>query len=64
VDAHDLPLIDQIRVGAGAGRHELRGKEAGCPPAPEWLREIRARSLLKKAAGPGVFAGFAFDELG
>ena len=22
------------------------------------------RSLLKKAAGPGVFAGFAFDELG
>ena len=24
----------------------------------------RTRSLLKKAAGPGVFAGFAFDELG
>jgi hypothetical protein len=23
-----------------------------------------SRSLLKKAAGPGVFAGFAFDELG
>ena len=28
------------------------------------LRQLRPRSLLKKAAGPGVFAGFAFDELG
>jgi hypothetical protein len=28
------------------------------------IQETRARSLLKKAAGPGVFAGFAFDELG
>ena len=27
-------------------------------------KKALARSLLKKAAGPGVFAGSAFDELG
>jgi hypothetical protein len=26
--------------------------------------EYRARSLLKKAAAPGVFAGSVFDDLG
>jgi len=33
------------------------------PARREWP-EDPARSLLKKAAGLGVFAGFAFDELG
>jgi len=43
------------------------------PPALLGLGRIRedalnrpswARSLLKKAASPGVFAGFVFDDLG
>jgi len=49
---------------AGRDRAMYPGTEAnavarGCP-----LGDLLARSLLKKAASPGVFAGFVFDDLG
>ncbi len=46
---------DRGDVGAG---DRARGERRGREPDPA------ARSLLKKAASPGVFAGFVFDDLG
>ena len=67
-------VSQQPRPGTVVLRRLLRGKR-GLGPLNAPGRDPRAaavitarhglaRSLLKKAASPGVFAGFVFDDLG
>ena len=53
-----------VRQPASPNAPGSQSKPARASVAGRCLGRQVARSLLKKAAGPGVFAGFAFDELG
>ena len=50
-------------VAEGKGVTERSPALATRLAAQRWA-DSRARSPLKKAASPGVFAGFVFDDLG
>jgi hypothetical protein len=61
--------LDVIRAAGGAldverGDGSLMSPGSAQQTVPGELQENRSRSLLKKAASPGVFAGFVFDDLG